>query len=108
MVELVKTRTFDAWLLGLRDRKAVARIQVRIDRLAIGNSGDVKSVGSGITEMRIDYGPGYRVYFMRRGLLLIVLLCGGDKSTQASDIAQAKNLVAKWKDCYEREIFQSI
>lgn len=66
--------------------------------MASGNPGDVKSVGDGISELRIDYGPGYRVYLMRRGLLMVVLLCGGDKSTQAQDIAQAKTIAAQWKD----------
>jgi len=66
--------------------------------MAAGNPGDVKSVGDGISEMRIDYGPGYRVYFMRRGSLIVVLLCGGDKSTQEKDIAQAKAIAAQWKD----------
>jgi len=66
--------------------------------MAAGNPGDAKSVGDGISEMRIDYGPGYRVYFMRRGSLIVVLLCGGDKSTQEKDIAQAKAIAAQWKD----------
>ncbi len=98
MIELIKTGTFDAWMTGLRDRKAAARIQARIDRLALGNPGDVKPVGAGLSEMRIDHGPGYRVYFMRRGPVLIVLLCGGDKSSQARDIEQAKALAEQWKD----------
>lgn len=98
MIELIKSATFDHWLSELRDVRAVARIQVRLDRMAAGNSGDVKAVGEGVCEMRIDYGPGYRVYFMRRGLLVIVLLCGGDKSSQDKDIAQAKAIAAQWKD----------
>jgi len=98
MIELIKTATFDAWLIGLRDRKAAIRIQARLDRLAVGNPGDVKPVGAGLSEMRIDHGPGYRVYFMQRGPVLIVLLCGGDKSSQARDIEQAKALAAQWKD----------
>ncbi|EBW0484422.1 type II toxin-antitoxin system RelE/ParE family toxin [Salmonella enterica subsp. enterica serovar Heidelberg] len=98
MIELIKTATFDAWMTSLRDRKAAARIQARIDRLAVGNPGDVKPVGAGLSEMRIDHGPGYRVYFMRRGPVLIVLLCGGDKSSQARDIEHAKALAAQWKD----------
>ena len=98
MVELLKSNTFDLWLTNLRDIRAAARIQVRLDRIAAGNPGDVKSVGDGISEMRIDYGPGYRVYFMRRGSLIVVLLCGGDKSTQEKDIAQAKAIAAQWKD----------
>jgi len=80
------------WLTGLRDQKAIARIQIRIDRLALGNPGDVRPVGSGISEMRIDYGPGYRVYFSQRGSDLVILLCGGDKTTQTSDIEKAKRV----------------
>jgi putative addiction module killer protein len=98
MVELIKSETFDRWLRELRDVRAAARIQVRLDRGAAGNPGDVKPVGDGISELRIDYGPGYRVYFMRRGLLIVVLLCGGDKSTQDKDIAQAKAIAAQWRD----------
>ena len=80
------------WLTGLRDQKAIARIQIRIDRLALGNPGDVRPVGSGISEMRIDYGPGYRVYFSQRGSDIVILLCGGDKTTQKSDIENAKRV----------------
>lgn len=98
MVELIKSATFDRWISGLRDRRAAVRIQVRIDRLAGGNPGDVKPIGGGLSEMRIDHGPGYRVYFMRRGSVLIVLLCGGEKSTQAHDIEQASAIAAQWKD----------
>jgi putative addiction module killer protein len=98
VVELIKSTTFDRWLADLRDKRAVARILARLDRLAVGNPGDVKPVGEGISEMRIDYGPGYRVYFLQRGLLLIVLLCGGDKSTQDRDIARAKALAAQWRE----------
>jgi putative addiction module killer protein len=96
MVELIKSDTFDRWLTGLRDIRAVARIQVRLDRMAVGNPGDVKAVGDGVSEMRIDYGPGYRVYFMRSGSLIVVLLCGGDKSTQDRDIVQAKIIARQW------------
>ena len=98
MAELIKSTTFDRWCADLRDKRAVARILARLDRLAVGNPGDVKPVGEGISEMRIDYGPGYRVYFLQRGLLLIVLLCGGDKSTQDRDIARAKALAAQWRE----------
>jgi putative addiction module killer protein len=73
-------------------------IASRLDRLAFGNAGDVKPVGQGISELRIDYGPGYRVYFMRRGTEIIILLCGGDKSTQAKDIATAKRLAGEWRE----------
>ena len=98
MVELIRSSLFDGWLTGLRDRRAKARIAARLDRLAMGNPGDVKSVGEGISELRINYGPGYRVYYMTRGTVLIVLLCGGKKSTQAADIKQAKVLADHWKD----------
>lgn len=96
MLEIFKTAVLDLWLRNLRDRRALARIQARIDRLAVGNPGDVKAVGSGISEMRIDYGPGYRVYFMRRGAAIIVLLCGGDKTTQQADVQEAKKLALAW------------
>jgi putative addiction module killer protein len=95
MFEILKTETFETWIEGLRDGEAVARINARIRRLSLGNAGDAKSF-SGISEMRIDYGPGYRVYFCRRGKTLVVLLCGGDKKTQDKDIklaiAMAKGL----------------
>lgn len=98
MREIIKTDTFDAWLSGLRDARAQARVQHRIDRLALGNAGDVKPVGDGVSELRIDYGPGYRVYFMQRGGTVVVLLCGGDKSTQDADIKAAKSLAKAWKE----------
>lgn len=98
MIELIKSATFDRWLLELRDMQAKARIEKRLRRMSLGNPGDVKSVGEGVSEMRIDYGPGYRVYFTRRGLLVVVLLCGGDKSTQDKDIARAHAMAAQWKD----------
>jgi len=97
MVEVVKSSVFDSWLSGLRDRQAKARILVRIERLTLGNPGDVKPVGGGISEMRVDYGAGYRVYYMQRGELLIVILAGGDKSTQDVDIETAKAIAAEWK-----------
>jgi len=90
--QIATTGTFNAWLLGLRDRAGKARIQVRIDRLQVGNPGDVRPVGEGVSELRIPFGPGYRIYFVQRGTLLILLLAGGDKSTQAGDIAEAKRL----------------
>jgi putative addiction module killer protein len=92
MVLIRKTNLFMKWLTELRDQKAIARIQIRIDRLALGNPGDVRPVGSGISEMRIDYGPGYRVYFSQRGSEIVILLCGGDKTTQTSDIEKAKRV----------------
>ena len=92
MVEIRKTELFAKWLDNLRDIKAKARVLVRIERLAMGNVGDVKPVGEGISEMRIDYGPGYRVYFTKRGSELIILLAGGDKSSQTGDIKVAMRL----------------
>jgi putative addiction module killer protein len=92
MIEVRQTETFAAWFRNLRDRRARARIQVRIDRLSLGNPGDAKPVGEGVSELRIDYGPGYRVYFLRRGDTVIVLLAGGDKRTQARDIGTALRL----------------
>lgn len=92
MIEVRETLVFSAWLDRLKDERAVARIQLRIRRLSLGNPGDVKSVGGGISEMRVDYGPGYRIYFTARGTEIVVLLCAGDKRTQAADIARAKVL----------------
>lgn len=97
MTELIRSATFDHWLSGLRDRRAVARIAARLDRLASGNPGDAQPVGDGVSELRINYGPGYRVYFIQRGPVLIILLCGGDKSSQDRDIKQAKVLAEQWK-----------
>jgi putative addiction module killer protein len=91
-MEIRQTELFARWFAGLRDRRARRRIQVRVDRLQIGNAGDVKPVGGGVSEMRIDYGPGYRVYFVQRGKTLIILLAGGDKGTQERDIATARSL----------------
>lgn len=92
MAEIRQTERFRKWLTGLRDERARARILKRLDRAKDGNLGDVASVGEGVSEMRIFYGPGYRVYFVQRGKALIVLLCGGDKSSQDGDIAEAKAL----------------
>lgn len=94
----IKTDLFDRWLLALRDRQARARIEVRIRRLSLGNPGDVKPIGEGVSEMRIDYGPGYRVYFLVHGSVLVVLLCGGDKNSQERDISLAKSIAAHWKE----------
>lgn len=92
MVEIRKTLFFAQWLDDLRDLRARARVQARIERLATGNPGDVEPVGDGVSELRINYGPGYRVYFKQRGQELIILLAGGDKTTQAKDIKAALRL----------------
>lgn len=92
MIEIRKTSTFALWLDNLRDTQARARIQVRIRRLSQGLAGDVKPIGEGVSEMRIDYGPGYRVYFCQRGETLVFLLAGGDKRTQSKDIQTALKL----------------
>ena len=92
MVSVRQTARFSAWLAGLRDDRAKAKILKRIDRAGAGNFGDVGPVGEGVSEMRIFYGPGYRVYFAQQGADLVLLLCGGDKSTQAADIAEAKRM----------------
>jgi putative addiction module killer protein len=92
MVEIRKTEVFAKWLDSLRDVRGRARIQARIERLATGNPGDVKPVGEGVSELRIDYGPGYRVYYTQRGREVMVLLAGGDKRTQPRDIKTALRL----------------
>jgi putative addiction module killer protein len=89
MIEVRRTDVFVRWLDGLRDDQAVARISKRIKRLEMGNPGDVKSVGGGVSELRIDYDPGYRLYFTKCGKTIVVLLCGGDKRTQTADIERA-------------------
>lgn len=94
MSEVRKTPEFQKWLDGLKDDRAYARIETRIFRLTLGLSGDVKPVGQGVSELRIDYGPGYRVYFCKRGASLIILLAGGDKSTQEKDIRTALKLAS--------------
>jgi len=96
MLEVLKSATFEAWFTGLRDRHARDRISARIRRLGLGNPGDVKPVGAGVSEMRIDYGPGYRVYFVQRGDFVVVLLCGGDKRTQNADIKRAIQIAKDW------------
>ena len=92
MYQLQRTDVFDSWLLDLRDARAKARILARLDSARLGNLGDVRSVGAGVSEMRIDIGPGYRLYFTRRQRIVIILLCGGDKSSQVRDIARAKQM----------------
>ena len=92
MLEVRRTETYARWLDGLRDVRARARVLVRVERLVAGNPGDVRPVGEGVSELRIDYGPGYRVYFKRQGQTLVVLLAGGDKRTQGADIEAALRL----------------
>jgi putative addiction module killer protein len=92
VIEVRQTEIFARWLSNLRDARARSRINARIRRLSVGNPGDAKPVGSGVFEMRIDYGPGYRVYFIRRGAALVILIAGGDKRTQKQDIAMAVKL----------------
>ncbi len=89
VIEIRQTETYQKWFASLRDRAAKARIDVRIRRLSLGNPGDVRPVGHGVSELRIDFGPGFRVYFVQRGSTIIILLCGGDKATQAKDIRKA-------------------
>jgi putative addiction module killer protein len=92
MIEVQQTDVYAQWFKNLRDAQARARIDVRIRRISLGNFGDVKPVGEGVSELRIDYGPGYRVYFVQRGQALVVLLAGGDKRTQDRDIETALDL----------------
>lgn len=92
MIEVRQTDEYEKWFDSLRDRQARARIDIRVRRLSLGNPGDAKPVGEGVSELRIDYGPGYRVYFVQRADVLIVLLAGGDKRTQDQDIRVAKQL----------------
>lgn len=92
MIEVRQTEGFSSWLRRLRDANAVARIVGRIRRMEMGNPGDTKSVGQGILEMRIDHGPGYRIYYVHRGAQIVILLCGGDKRTQQRDIKRAETL----------------
>jgi len=98
MIEFKQTETFRKWRTRLKDQRARGLIASRLDRLAFGNAGDVKPVENGISELRIDYGPGYRVYFLKRGKEIVILLCGGDKSTQENDIKTAKRLARDWRD----------
>lgn len=93
MIEVRQTEEYSEWFAKLRDTQARARINARIRRLSLGNPGDVKPVGEGVSELRIDYGPGYRVYFLQRGREVVILLAGGDKRTQQKDIQTALKLV---------------
>lgn len=92
VIEIRQTEVFETWFANLRDRVTRVRIDIRIRRLSLGNYGDVRPVGEGVSELRIDYGPGYRVYFVQRGQSLVILLAGGDKSTQSRDIEKALDL----------------
>lgn len=98
MIEVRETEHFSYWLSKLRDGIARARIAARIQRLAMGNAGDVCPIGEGLSELRIDHGPGYRVYFVQRGAMLVILLCGGDKGTQGRDIRTARQLARALED----------
>jgi putative addiction module killer protein len=97
-MQVRRTEEFAHWLGSLRDKQGRAKILARIDRLEDGNPGKTRSVGAGVVEMKIDFGPGYRVYYIQRGKLLILLLCGGDKSTQENDVKQAKALASLWAE----------
>ena len=96
MIEVRQSSIFTKWLSRLRDTNAYARIATRLERIEDGNFGDVKSAGEGVMEARIDYGPGYRLYFVRRGNVVVIMLCGGDKRTQNADIAKAKELAKEF------------
>ena len=98
MLEILKSGTFDTWLRGLRDRQARARIAVRIRRLSLENPGQHRALKGGICELKVDYGPGYRVYYTYRNQTLVLLLCGGNKSTQDQDIKLARNIAKQWED----------
>ena len=98
MFEVRQTKVFINWVAGLKDQRAVARVDVRLRRLALGNMGDVKSLGDGVSEIRIDYGPGYRLYFAKQGDRIVVLLCGGDKKRQSADIERAKKMAKELSD----------
>jgi putative addiction module killer protein len=98
VLELRQTETFRQWRLRLRDERARALIASRLDRLAYGHAGDAKSIGDGVSELRIHYGAGYRIYFAKRGAAVVILLCGGDKGSQKRDIQRAKQLLAEWSE----------
>ncbi len=97
-IEIRQTDEYKSWFARLMDERARTRINLRIYRLSLGNAGDVRPIGGGLSELRIDYGPGYRVYVARRGDVFVLLLCGGDKGSQDRDIRRAKELAAAWKE----------
>jgi putative addiction module killer protein len=98
MLELKQTETFRKWRIALKDERARGLIASRLDRLALGHAGDAEPVGSGISELRIHYGPGYRIYYQRLGSTMLILLCGGDKGSQVKNIKTAKQLATEWKE----------
>ena len=97
VAEIIESATFKRWIRGLRDRRTVARINARLRSVSMGNFGDARAIGGGLSEMRVNYGPGYRLYFLRRGATVVVLLCGGDKSSQQNDIERARILALDWR-----------
>jgi putative addiction module killer protein len=97
VVEIIESATFKRRIRGLQDRRAVARINARLRSVSMGNFGDARSIGGGLSEVRVDYGPGYRLYFLRQGATVVVLLCGGDKSSQQRDIERARALALEWR-----------
>lgn len=96
-IEIQRSESYARWFSSLRDQRAIGRILARIRRLSVGNFGDSKALGGGVSELRIDYGPGYRVYYSRRGSKVVLLLTGGDKSRQRADIAKARQIAAQWE-----------
>ena len=98
MIEIRTTASYDKWFDRLRDERAKAKINARLIRLTLSNPGDLKGLGGGLSELRVDYGPGYRIYLVRKGDVYVVLLCGGDKSSQHADIVLASRLAAEWMD----------
>lgn len=98
MKKVLRTESFAGWMRSLRDGRAVAKVAIRIDRLCHGNPGDVKPIGQGLSELRIDYGPGYRVYYGEYQQVTIILLVGGTKGSQTEDIKEAKRLFVEWKE----------
>ena len=98
MYEIIQSATFSKWLSGLKDQQARMRIHVRLDRVRLGNFGDAVPIGEGLFELRIHYGPGYRLYYVQRDMRFVILLCGGDKTSQPRDIEKAKIIAKEWRD----------